>query len=196
MEISNINLNLLQNRVLEILKEHLAGIKEYDLITKLQADKFLPDNQPGDNLQLFQIHFVLFHALYLLRNQLRQKEEADLEITPFNICLKGYYSGQIGLTIHDPLSDYYLNLDQLIHTTEKDVNKLLDEFWEKLQAHEHLHEALNTFGLNEATDYAAIKNQYRVLAKQHHPDNGGDKQRFQEINRAMQVLEIYYGPVK
>lgn len=41
-------------------------------------------------------------------------------------------------------------------------------------------------GKNASTD--EIKRSYRKLAQQHHPDKGGDPQKFKEINEAYQVL--------
>lgn len=43
-------------------------------------------------------------------------------------------------------------------------------------------------GVAKTASEAEIKKAYRKLAHQHHPDKGGDKEKFQEINEAYQVL--------
>jgi len=43
-------------------------------------------------------------------------------------------------------------------------------------------------GITKSASEAEIKKAYRKLAHQHHPDKGGDKAKFQEINEAYQVL--------
>jgi curved DNA-binding protein len=45
-----------------------------------------------------------------------------------------------------------------------------------------------TLGLDRSASADEIKRAYRRLASQHHPDKGGDKTRFQEIQQAYQVL--------
>lgn len=49
----------------------------------------------------------------------------------------------------------------------------------------NLYEAL---GIDKTAGAAEIKTAYRRLAQQHHPDKGGDKQRFQQIQEAYAVL--------
>jgi curved DNA-binding protein len=46
----------------------------------------------------------------------------------------------------------------------------------------------NTLGVGKNASESEIKKAYRKLAHQHHPDKGGDKAKFQEINEAYQVL--------
>jgi len=43
-------------------------------------------------------------------------------------------------------------------------------------------------GVGKNASEAEIKKAYRKLAHQHHPDKGGDKAKFQQINEAYQVL--------
>lgn len=43
-------------------------------------------------------------------------------------------------------------------------------------------------GVNETATDAEIKKSYRKLSLQHHPDKGGDQGKFQEINKAYQIL--------
>jgi DnaJ-class molecular chaperone len=43
-------------------------------------------------------------------------------------------------------------------------------------------------GVERGADSDAIKRAYRRMASQHHPDKGGDKQRFQDIQKAYEIL--------
>lgn len=43
-------------------------------------------------------------------------------------------------------------------------------------------------GLKKGATEAEIKKAYRKMAHQHHPDKGGSKEKFQELNEAYQVL--------
>ena len=45
-----------------------------------------------------------------------------------------------------------------------------------------------TLGVNHTTQPDEIKKAYRKLASQHHPDKGGDTKKFQDIQKAYEVL--------
>lgn len=184
-------MNSLEQHVLEILSAHPGGIDEHALIKALQcADhKGVTGASLTQPLELFRVHFLLFHALYRLRERLWQEERGHLEIGMSRIVLRPYRRGVAGLAGRDPLRDYYLDLDNLKTTTEEDVIELLAGFWTRLQANERRAEALAVLGLRDPVDHAAVKKQYRVLAMQHHPDRGGDTARLQAINHAMAILE-------
>ncbi|MBV8695528.1 MAG: J domain-containing protein [Ktedonobacteraceae bacterium] len=49
-------------------------------------------------------------------------------------------------------------------------------------------QALVVLGLSSNATEQQIKRRYRVLAKRHHPDLGGDKQQMQRIAAAYRVL--------
>lgn len=46
----------------------------------------------------------------------------------------------------------------------------------------------NTLGINREASLDDIKRAYRKLASQHHPDKGGDTNKFQEIQQAYEIL--------
>ncbi len=174
----------------QVLRAHPAGISEYDLIKWLEAD-----GQAGfdkdclrTSLSLFQTHFLLFHSLYLLRDELR---EEYLDINPLRIQLTSFSAGhRSGNTIgtHDRLRDYYLDLKHLENTRDNDVDALLNRFWRRFSSNDARLAALDVLELQDPVDWPTIKAQHRRLAMQHHPDRGGDVSRLQAINAAMNTL--------
>jgi curved DNA-binding protein CbpA len=51
-----------------------------------------------------------------------------------------------------------------------------------------MHDLYQMLGIERGADQAAIKQAYRKLAQQNHPDKGGDKEAFQAIQQAYDVL--------
>ncbi len=175
-----------------------AGLGEYQLIQQLKQRHctHIPHLPLTDKLVLFRTHFLLFNALYLLRDRLRSRQSAHLAIDPLCIQLLPYRAGSAALSQHDPLRDYYLDLSHLRDTDERDVERLLASFWTRMQGGEEKQAALELFELSDSPqplDLATIKHRYRQLVSQHHPDRGGSTARLQSINKAMEILERYYG---
>ena len=185
---------LIDDLLLDILNEHPQGITEYDLIQALQARGQIPilENAFSNNLNMFRAHFVLFNALYKLRDQLWQDQIAQLDITSIMVTLSPYQQGQHDLVHHDPLRAYYLDLNNLDLTSAEDVENLLNAFWVKFNAQTERQRALEILELNEPVDLLMIKSQYKRLAMQHHPDRGGDKHTLQKINAAKDFLVNYH----
>lgn len=48
--------------------------------------------------------------------------------------------------------------------------------------------ALDLFGLKIPTTREAVKSAYKLLAKQHHPDAGGDAEMMKRVNAAYDLL--------
>lgn len=182
---------LFSQQLLAVLRAHPAGISEYELIRTLESS-----GEPGfdaeclrDNLSLFQTHFFLFHNLYQLHEQLWNSGEAHLNISPLCIQLLPITdSATSAISEHNPLRDYYLNIENLNDTTANDVESLLGKFWQRFVRNDERSNALAELELSDPVDWSTIKTQHRRLAMQHHPDRGGDEQRLQAINAAMDVL--------
>ena len=188
----------LQTQLHHLLAAAPAGLGEYQLIQQLQAcqRQYLPDLPLSDPLVLFRTHFMLFNALYRLRDHLWATQSGSLQISALHIQLLPYQPGSHELAEHDPLRDYYLDLSQLEQTRAQDVTRLLQSFWTRLHSADDKQAALELFELSENStppDLSAIKHRYRQLVSQHHPDRGGSTERLQSINKAMEVLERYYG---
>ena len=186
----------LAEQLLELLQACPQGCSEYELIQQLKAghSRHIPDLPLTDRLVLFRTHFVLFNALYRLRDQLWAEQRAHLQISTLCICLLPYQAGSAGLSEHDPLRDYYLDVQHLRETCASDVDKLLASFWTRLQGGDEQRAALELFELHEEQhlDLHTIKYRYRQLVSLHHPDRGGSTGRLQSINQAMEILQRYY----
>ena len=184
--------------LLQLLHGHPAGLSEYALLQAL-AERF-PDSlfaEPGvlrDPLQLFRVHFLLFHQLYQLADQLGD-DGLTLQIHALNIQVRPRASGTEALQVDDPLRRYYLDWAQWRTTNRDDVEQLIDSFWRRrapVSAPE-VDAALAVLGLEPGADAVACRRQYRRMLSVHHPDRGGSTARAQEINQAMLILQRYYG---
>jgi hypothetical protein len=172
---------------------HPAGISEYALITALRARgffDFLPAPPAAPHL-LFRAHFLLFHALYVLKGRLLSSRRGDLTIEALCIRRTAWLTGASALTRSDPLQRYYLDWTNLDGTTEHDVCELIASFWKRLGASDNREAALATLGLEDPVTDETIKMTWRRLAMEYHPDRGGDKARLQAINAAVdQLLDL------
>lgn len=184
--------------VLATLAEHPAGLDEFRLIRAL-AEAF-PDSlfaAPGalrDPLQLFQTHFLLFHALYRLSDRLLAQQQ-ELEVHAMRIRLLRRQSGPEGVQLPDPLRSYYLDWQQWASTHSEDVERLLNGYRQGpfAVARNEVDEALLVFDMAEPVSPRQIKQRYRALVSEHHPDRGGDTGQVQAINAAFLILQRYYG---
>ncbi len=179
----------LQEVILRILRQSPAGISEFELIKTLQnsaAEGFHPEALRS-NLSMYQCHFILFHCLYALQTRLRSKS-ADIDIHCLKIQLLPHTT--TGTTLpaaHDPLRTYYMNLSN-IESTEAEVKQLLDSFWARFLRNDQRAYALDILGLQDPISHEEIRKQYKKLVMEHHPDRGGDKEKLQAINEAMNIL--------
>lgn len=137
----------LAEQILCLLREHPEGLSEYQLIQLLKArhSTHIPHRELADKLVLFRTHFLLFNALYHLRDHLWAEREAHLEISPLSLRLHPYVDGTQALEQGDPLRDYYLDLRHLGETSEADVERLLQSFWTRMQGSEEKAAALALF---------------------------------------------------
>ena len=188
----NISIEQLETLLLDFLETQASGISEYDLIQHLR-DQDLFRLEPGellssDSLIMFQIHFIVFHALYRLRDRVRQLESNDLDLNPVCIRLLSYSRSSAALAEYDALYDYYMDIDNLVETGTEDVDEMLQRFWLRLDNTERRAEALKELELEDPVSNDIIRKQYRRLAMKHHPDRGGEMEKLQRINAAVSVL--------
>jgi hypothetical protein len=185
----------IQTILSEILVAHPAGVDEYALLKEMASRDVGLFNEEyfHSSFGLFQRHFLLFHALYLLRENLRSTGQGDLEIHCMGIRrLLCSNTPSEYPAVHEPLAVYYLDLDNLKNTDEADVLNLLGNFWKKYTSTEQRDEALAVLELTHTASYPDIKQQYRRLAMQWHPDRGGDTEQFHRLEWAMRILRAVY----
>lgn len=182
----------LMQQVQDLLVSVPEGMPEHTLLKRLQANN--PDDFPDtlfrDDLLLFKAHFLLFHALYRLQERLLAAGRFGLEIDVRLIRLLPLTEAAgTAVTAADPMRDYYLDLTNLNDTTAVDVEKMLGRFWGRYLANDQRTSALAVLGLAPDVDLATAQQRYRQLAMLHHPDRGGDAERFQQIQSAMATLK-------
>ena len=137
---------------------------------------------------MFQIHFIVFHALYRLRDRVRKLESNELDLNPVCIRLLSFTRGDTALAEFDALYDYYMDINNLAETRSEDVDKMLERFWLRLDNSERRTEALKELELEDPVSNDIIREQYRRLAMKHHPDRGGETEKLQRINTAVSIL--------
>ena len=184
------DLSLLQDMIAAYVNKH-PGCSEHDLINWLKAPEqaYFDASALSDSQMLFRTHFLVMHCLYRLREQWLKQAHCWLEISPLSINklpLSDSTSGS-AVTDTDALAAYYLNLEELA-TSQEDVEAMLRNFWQRLLIPQSQPDDLATLELDESADAKTIRAQYRRLAMTHHPDKGGDSERFQQITSAYQRL--------
>ena len=176
--------------LLEALLAARPDWREYDLLTELRRRRVPPfEDVDGSTLGLFRRHFVLRHLLYRLRDRLLASGGGDLDLDARGVRRCGHPGLAPGsMVAPEPLRAYYLDPDELATTGADEVDALLAAFWRRYHAHSRRGWALRELELPpDATD-DAVRRRYRALAMHHHPDRGGDAERFARINAAHAVL--------
>lgn len=185
----------------KILPQHPLGIGEYDLLKILQQQPYQLFSVEGlaDPLRLFQTHFMLFNALYQLKDQWQQRQTASLDILVTHIRFLPYQKGQAGLDKEDKLRAYYLDWQNFNNTSKQDVECLIESFWQSMsddiqktqQTPEAVSRAYQCLLLPEPSNFIQVKRQYRKLQHQYHPDKGGDTLKAQQLEQAFSVLKLH-----
>jgi len=86
------------------------------------------------------------------------------------------------------LITYYLDWNNNNNTTEANVNKVFDSFWQRFASVDEQTMALRTLRLKADASRYEITRSYRELIAQHHPDRGGDTETFIHIRQAYELL--------
>jgi len=195
----NILIERLESALTEVLLKQRRGLTEYELIKLLSEEPFsiFDANALSNQLSLFQTHFVLFHALYQLRDLWQVTHQQWLEISPLSIKSSLYSNNeQVNSSRHltecDPLKTYYNDLTHLGKTSLKDVEHLLSGFWLNYLHPKQKQEALLCLNCTQTDDWPTIKANYRRLAMQNHPDRGGEHHQFTQVQQAYEILKIFH----
>lgn len=129
------------------------------------------------------------NGLYRLQSEFPQ--EQALIISPLNIqIVEKQKARKTGLedSVSSSLRDYYLDWNNFDKTGKEDIEKLLGSFWKRFYRVGGRAAAFKALDLTEAATQQEIKNRYRQLAGENHPDKGGDRERFIEIREAYEIL--------
>jgi hypothetical protein len=188
--------NPLKAPILAVLRQHPAGLSEHELICQLRARADSPPLGDGaSDVALFRTHFVVMNALYGLQKDVFVDGDY-LEISPLLIRLSPASMGndETELVNHADagLRDYYLDWRNFHDTGEAEVEALLNTFWARYLAADRRLEALHTLELAPEASWSAVQRAYRRLAARHHPDRGGDQDRFVSIREAYEILARCY----
>jgi hypothetical protein len=187
----------LENQVLALLSAAPAGLTEHQVLKYLREHHALfAAFNPREPLSLFRGHFLLFHVLYRLRARLRQ-QGSDVIIGPLHIAwvaaktLDDFASGsELLLPVDgDDAGAWYQDLQRWATMTAAEVMELLQQFPVMGPTVGKRRAALEQLGLQDPVDDAAIKQRYRRLVLEHHPDRGGDGDSLCQINLALKVLK-------
>ncbi len=184
----------LLEEILTEIERNPGGVSEFDLIRALAARDVpcFSEKSLSRPLELYQIHFILFHCLYRLRQFIWRDSGRTLDIHCLRIRLRSggvadNTAAEATMTAGDPLAAFYLNLDNL-EVDEEQVVAMLSGFWMNMDQGSRREEALRTLGLADPVSPVEIKQRYRRLAMRHHPDRGGDTVTLQRLNEAMTIL--------
>lgn len=171
------------------LKNRCDGVGEYDLMQALRVQGYFDFlSKPALPHELFRAHFFLFHALYLIRDIYLKNKTYILNINTLKIQLAPYCKGENNLQEEDKLRSYYLDFNNLEKTSEDDVYDMLASFWNKVNHFDNRDDALAELGLKDPVDDKTIKQEYRRLIMQHHPDRGGDTEKLKKLNDVIKLL--------
>jgi len=180
--------------ILSVLREQLSGISEYELMQHLNGHKAYAGFADDAQLALFQKHFMIMNALYELQYQLWHDEQLFLDISPLKIQIlfpsDKTNNGEITFYKKEKLSEYYRDWKNFEDTTESEVIALLSSFWERFASLDKRESAFKVLELETNAKRHQISESYRRLAAKHHPDKGGDADRFIQIRQAYEVLKI------
>lgn len=188
--------NPLVGPILAILKNHPNGMSEFDILKELKDQ--LPEFNTlakDVNLLLFRQHFLIMNALYQLQSSLWQEENLMLSICATRIHLLSTTQIQLSETttlsdsIDAKLAAYYLDWSEYEKTDINEVSRLLNSFYKGISLHGDRDSALKTLEIEDNNPSKAdIKQQYRKLAQQHHPDRGGNQDIFIDLRQAYEYL--------
>lgn len=176
----------------ELLSRQEQGFKEYDLLKRLSLEGLSGfEGSLDDELIMFRQHFLLFHLLYRLRDQLIADQTHDLHIHCLDIRLMPYRvreRGEQALQVEDPLRAYYLDWNNCRDTNRQDVIDMIRGFHIHATTRHDRERAWDLFGLPVNAGRRVVKKRFRELVRRHHPDFGGDAEQFRRVMHAARIL--------
>lgn len=182
-----------------ILREHPAGINELALIKALQRPPWEligPVNYAEPD-KLYPVHFLVFHVLYRLRDQVAGAGES-LSISPLLIRLADQeaISGTGVPGEMDRLRAFYLDLSKY-QLPEASILRMMDDFWSGRHGHQparsEVIDAAGTLGFaGVPASFDDVKYRFRRAVMHAHPDRGGETETIQDLNSAFSILKLHF----
>lgn len=182
-----------------ILRQHPAGVNELGLIKALQRPpwQLIGTVTFSEADKLYPVHFLLFHVLYRLRDQLATGGE-NLDISPLGIRIhaNAVVAGSGMPDRVDPLRDFYLDLSGYT-MPEESINRMMDDFWAGRSggrpAAADAHRAADMLGFDTIpVSFDEVKQRFRRAVMRAHPDRGGETGTIQNLNQAFAVLKAHF----
>ncbi|MGM0767304.1 MAG: DNA-J related domain-containing protein [Pseudomonadota bacterium] len=181
------------------LRQYPEGMSELALIKRLQGQpwELIGEVAFSEPEKLYPVHFLIFHTLYRLRDQLSAQGET-VSISPLNLrlhdCSVVAGSGVAGE--FDELRAFYLDLSQY-QLSDDHILGMMENFWNGRQQRQPerqaVHDAAVALGLESLPDnFTVVKRQFRRAVMQAHPDRGGDTRSIQALNQAFAVLKAHF----
>ncbi|MCG2581968.1 MAG: molecular chaperone DnaJ [Marinobacter sp.] len=184
------------------LRQHPDGMNELSLIRSLQGSpwELIGEVSFSDPEKLYPVHFLLFHTLYRLRDQLSEQGET-IRISPMRLQLlkSPVVSGSGVAGEVDALREFYLDISQYRMSGDS-IQRMMDDFW---TGYDSLHQqrpqqqeamaAAEILGFDHIPDsFSKVKHRFRRAVMQAHPDRGGDTESIQGLNQAFAVLKAHF----
>ena len=199
--------NLLDQQVehLMIAAEHElraagpSGLSELALIKTLQSERWqvIGSVDFSRTEQLYPVHFLLFHALYRLNDELFPAGE-HIQLSPLQIRLcPGSSSGNTSLPgAKDSLREFYMDLEQY-YLSNTEIADMMDRFWTGTIVQKpnsaSVASAAEVLGFESVPPtFGTAKRRFRKLMMKVHPDRGGSTVQVQHLNDAFAVLKAHY----
>jgi hypothetical protein len=176
-----------------LLRAAPEGLSEFDLIRRLQTARDCPEfgaESLRDPLSLFRTHFILFHSLYRLADDLAAGgETVQVHCLRCRIVPAPGTAASRSLQQPNPVRGYYLDAANLEREDADSVERMMGAFWRQFLRQDRRAEALAVLGLSDPVRRPEIKAAYRRLVMRHHPDRGGDTATLQRLNEALAILD-------
>ncbi|MBZ0333811.1 DNA-J related domain-containing protein [Marinobacter sp. AL4B] len=176
-----------------------SGLSELALIKTLQSNhwQLIGPVDFGRTEQLYPVHFLLFHTLYRLSDELLPGGES-IHLSPLQIRLLP--TDSISSTSvpgpTDTLRAFYMDLEQY-YLSNSEISDMMDRFWAGTIVQKpnsaSVTSAATVLGFESVpSTFDTAKRRFRKLMMKAHPDRGGSTIEVQRLNDAFAVLKAHY----
>lgn len=176
-----------------------SGLTELALIKALQSDRWelIGPIDFSRTEQLYPVHFLLFHALHRLSDELLAGGES-IHLSPLQIRLfpTDSVSGTSLPGPKDALREFYMDLEQY-YLSNTAISDMMDRFWAGTIVQKpnsaSVISAAEVLGFESLPPtFDTAKRRFRQLMMKAHPDRGGSTVEVQHLNEAFAVLKAHY----